>query len=191
MSFSLPDGQVWLVDACVLVAAQDATPGGHDLRRVLEALSASPQPFRMSSAAYSEVVGVEGREYSGKALRKCAEAANVLQHFTVERLPKVMIDDSLREYRAYRRLRAGGGHNHEGEYQAIAWASTRSELVFVSHDRGAVNIAVGELQGRVRQTPTLLAYLIETGGLDVDAAERILPRCRGARRPAWWDEVMR
>lgn len=75
-----------------------------------------------------------------------------------------------------------------GERASIALAVHDADLVFVTSDKGALWIALGELHARGERIiglPVFLRRLHEDGGLSVDAARDVMT-VSSLRKPTWW-----
>jgi hypothetical protein len=164
-----------LLDACVLLRAQDA-------ERLPELIAAGAQA-RMAVAreVYREVTSPATLK---PAVRARAQAARTL----IDASPLEVIDLPLGspEARLYAALRAGRSTpNDAGEAASVALAATSAKLVFVTSDKAALWLGVREAHPRVTVLPWFLRALVEAGAMGLPSAADIA-KADAVGVPVWW-----
>ncbi|MFT4626107.1 MAG: hypothetical protein ACI8PZ_004779 [Myxococcota bacterium] len=170
----------WLLDACILIRAEDAG-------RLSELLDVAAT-FRIALAeeVWFEVADPVSRRPRVLAAARRARATLDASNIHVESIPLGGPEAAL--YAALRQGRTSP--NDAGECASVALASCREHHVFVTAEKGAVVLGVHELGERVMTLPWFLRRLVEAHALSAAAASEIRERDRMSA-PAWWADWIR
>ena len=165
----------WVLDACVLVRAQEADAIG-DLLGV-----AARAPVVLVEDVYAELTDPQSTK--AEVRRRAAEAKRAIDASRCAVVP-IPLEGPVAEVVAYLRGQRTTA-NDAGECASIALVSLTPDHWFVTSDRAATFVATREVDGRTVSLPWFLRKCVEGGILEKPVAAAIAATER-TRPPAWW-----
>jgi hypothetical protein len=168
---------IWLLDACVLLRAEDAG-------RLSELLAAaSLVRCAVVREVYDEVTAPETRKQ--KVLERARKAKAEIDKSSIEVRNIPLLSDAATRMAAFRDGRTTA--NDAGEAASVALASTDTELVFVTAEKGAVWLGIREAYPHTTVLPWFLRALVEGGAMPWTVADEIV-KADSTPLPSWWAE---
>ena len=163
----------WLLDACVLVRAQDAD-------RLAELVKASGD-MAVVREVYEEVTQPRGAK--PETQRKAAAAKAEIDRGGLQVMDIPVLSAAGARFGAMRQGREGP--NDAGEAASVALTAFDRNLVFVTVEKGAAWLAMKEVDRQCVVLHGFLRALVEEGSLTRESAHAIAAADRQPP-PSWW-----